>query len=243
MRKWASRQGADAGAACVRPVRARSSGPRWPARVSDRPPPLYDPVGVVVVLFLNGEGVAPGFPVAESIRRADVAESWTLRGGFGRAGVAPRGGRDVVRPRVSPPDSRAATGTIPGPDRPDLGDRAEEGALRPGAGRRGGLPLRDLRWSRYDVRPRWGSVRTTGPSAPNVTETDPSTSVRYTRAPEAARRSSVGRAGMAIRIVGSRRRHGDPRPDRVDERLGRCGPAAVMGDLEQVDPGQPASQQ
>jgi hypothetical protein len=48
---------------------------------------------------------------------------------------------------------------------------------------------------------------------------------------------------MAVRIVGSRRGHRDPRPDRGQERIGRCCPTAVMGDLEQVDPGQPAGQQ
>ena len=57
-------------------------------------------------------------------------------------------------------------------------------------------------------------------------------------------RAGVGQAferrprRVAVRVVGTGRGDRDPRPDGGDERLGRRGPAAVMGDLEQVDPRQ-----
>jgi hypothetical protein len=40
---------------------------------------------------------------------------------------------------------------------------------------------------------------------------------------------------VPVRIARARRRHGDGRPHRIDERLGRGRPAAVVRDLEQVD--------
>jgi len=46
-----------------------------------------------------------------------------------------------------------------------------------------------------EADPRRGCVRTARPAGSNATVTDPSTSVRYTRAPVAANRSSVRRAG------------------------------------------------
>jgi hypothetical protein len=44
---------------------------------------------------------------------------------------------------------------------------------------------------------------------------------------------------MPVAVVRARRDHGDRRPDRLEEGLGRCGPAAVVGHLEDVDPRQP----
>ena len=40
---------------------------------------------------------------------------------------------------------------------------------------------------------------------------------------------------MPIRVPGARGCNGDPGSDRIDERLGGGGPAAVMGNLEQID--------
>jgi hypothetical protein len=45
---------------------------------------------------------------------------------------------------------------------------------------------------------------------------------------------------VAVRIARARRRHRDPRPDRLEERFGGCGLRAVVGDLEEVDRGKPA---
>lgn len=44
-----------------------------------------------------------------------------------------------------------------------------------------------------------------------------------------------GLGGMPIRVPGTCRRDGDRGSHRVDERLRRCRPAAVMRDLEEVD--------
>jgi hypothetical protein len=53
-----------------------------------------------------------------------------------------------------------------------------------------------------------------------------------------------GRAGrMAVRVPGPRRCDGDARPNRIDECLRRGGAAAVMGDLEQIEPRQLLGQQ
>jgi hypothetical protein len=48
---------------------------------------------------------------------------------------------------------------------------------------------------------------------------------------------------MAVRIVPTCGRHRDPRRHGIDERLGGGGPAAVVGDLEQIDPRQTGGQQ
>lgn len=48
---------------------------------------------------------------------------------------------------------------------------------------------------------------------------------------------------MPVRIAGSGRSHGDPGPDRVDEALACGRPAAVVGDLEQIDTRQAGGQQ
>jgi hypothetical protein len=48
---------------------------------------------------------------------------------------------------------------------------------------------------------------------------------------------------MAVRVVRSRRRHRDTRRRGRDERLGGGGPAAVVGDLQQIDPRQARGQQ
>jgi len=48
---------------------------------------------------------------------------------------------------------------------------------------------------------------------------------------------------VAVRIAGAGRRDRDPRLDRVHERLGRGRPAAVVGDLEEVDAWQAGGQQ
>jgi hypothetical protein len=48
---------------------------------------------------------------------------------------------------------------------------------------------------------------------------------------------------MAVWIAGAGRRHGDPRSYGVHESLGGSGPAAVMRDLEQIDPWQTGGQE
>ena len=48
---------------------------------------------------------------------------------------------------------------------------------------------------------------------------------------------------VAVRVPGTGRRNRHPRPDGIDERLGRRGLAPVVGDLEHVDPGQAAGKQ
>jgi hypothetical protein len=48
---------------------------------------------------------------------------------------------------------------------------------------------------------------------------------------------------MAVPIAGPRRCHRDPWSHGLYERLGRGGPAAVMRDLEEVEPRQPCGQQ
>jgi hypothetical protein len=48
---------------------------------------------------------------------------------------------------------------------------------------------------------------------------------------------------MPVGIAGARRRDRQPRADDVDERLGRRGPAAVVGDLEEVDRSEAAGEQ
>ncbi len=48
---------------------------------------------------------------------------------------------------------------------------------------------------------------------------------------------------MPVRVPGAGRGDGDSGPDRIDERLGRRRPAAVVGDLEQVDMRQAVGQQ
>jgi hypothetical protein len=48
---------------------------------------------------------------------------------------------------------------------------------------------------------------------------------------------------MSIRVPGPGRRDGDRRPDGIDKCLGRCRPAAVVRDLEQVDVRQTVRQQ
>jgi hypothetical protein len=40
---------------------------------------------------------------------------------------------------------------------------------------------------------------------------------------------------MAVRIAGTGRSDRDPGTHRLDERLGRSGPTAVVGDLQEVD--------
>jgi hypothetical protein len=63
--------------------------------------------------------------------------------------------------------------------------------------------------------------------------------------PRAARLDPLDRlrCRMAVRIQRADRDDRDPRPNRVEEGVRRRGPAAVMGDLEQVHPGQAARQQ
>jgi hypothetical protein len=48
---------------------------------------------------------------------------------------------------------------------------------------------------------------------------------------------------MSVRVAGPRRRDRDARPDRVDECLRRGRAAAVVGDLEQIEPGEALGQQ
>lgn len=48
---------------------------------------------------------------------------------------------------------------------------------------------------------------------------------------------------MAIRVHGADRDDRDLRPNRVEQALGRGSPAAVMGNLEEVHPGQPPGEQ
>ena len=86
------------------------------------------------------------------------------------------------------------------------------------------------------------SARTSSCVAPSrVTSTLPLRSVRRTSA-AAGRHPVDGRLRrMAVRVARPGRRDRDPRPDRIEERTGRRRPAAVMSDLEQVDPRQAAA--
>ena len=52
-----------------------------------------------------------------------------------------------------------------------------------------------------------------------------------------------GPGRMPVRVAGAGRGDGDLRVDRLDERLGRRGPASVVGDLEQVDARQALAEQ
>ena len=76
---------------------------------------------------------------------------------------------------------------------------------------------------------------------PKTTSTDPSVSVRRTRAPVAARRSSVDRAGWPYGLSGARRDDRDLRLDDAEEGRRRGGRAAMVGDLQEVDGGQAAA--
>jgi hypothetical protein len=48
---------------------------------------------------------------------------------------------------------------------------------------------------------------------------------------------------MPVWIARTRRRDRDLRSHRLHERLGRGGPAAVMGDLEEIEPRQPRGEE
>ena len=52
-----------------------------------------------------------------------------------------------------------------------------------------------------------------------------------------------GRGRMTVRVPGARGDDGDARPDRGQERRRRGGPRAVMGDLEDLDRGQPPGEE
>jgi hypothetical protein len=86
---------------------------------------------------------------------------------------------------------------------PRVGDGAgagRGGAPKPGTAHRNDAPAvtvvgRAVTGRGGTAADRRGSRRTTGPPGPNVTDTLPSTSVRKTRAPAAARRSIVERVG------------------------------------------------
>ena len=122
-------------------------------------------------------------------------------------------------------------------DEPGDRDRAQESRC----GRRPGLAMADrgrgrLGGSRRGVAlGRAPSVRTVIPAASKPTTTVPSRSVRRTRAPDAASRSSVALAGCPYGLPAPAEATATCGPDRLDERLRRRGPAAVVGDLEQVD--------
>ena len=80
-----------------------------------------------------------------------------------------------------------------------------------------------------------GRERSRSPSRPGPCD------IRRRRPP--ADRSSGLAGRMPVRVPGAGRGDRDPRPDRVHERLCRCRSAAVMGDLEQVEPRKPWREQ
>ena len=91
------------------------------------------------------------------------------------------------------------------------------------------------------VRPPSAWALSRAPSS--VTSTVPSRSVRNTRGPCAWSRAMVAGAGCPYGLLRARRHGRDPRPDRVEERARRRRATAVVGDLEEVDPRQSASQE
>jgi hypothetical protein len=48
---------------------------------------------------------------------------------------------------------------------------------------------------------------------------------------------------VSVGVAAAGRRDRDPRPDGLDERLGRGGAAAVVGDLEEIEPRQSLREQ
>ena len=177
----------------------------------------------------------------EHSRRAASRRSGIVMGTIVPVGTAqsPVPGSRPARARRRP-GSRGGRERRPGRDR----DRARE------RGRAGDAVRRADRTRRRRVgRPRDPAGRRRGPLVRTVSplrrarsSTEPSWSVRRVRAP----RRGAGerrRRGVAVRVAGARRGDRDPRPDRIEERLGGRGRAAVVGDLEQVDARQAAREQ
>jgi hypothetical protein len=152
------------------------------------------------------------------------------RGGRTRRRGAAHSGPRAGQLRSDDPASKGTNGHVDG--------RGSNRAACPGGGRQGGSTSRGSGggWTAAlgldlecpSVESRLHSAISIGPVEPRTAGLDP---------PERLR------CRMAIRVHCADGDDRDARPNRVEEGVGRRRPAAVMGDLEQVHPGQAARQQ